>query len=202
MITKTMDCWDPGLFYDGIVLPFMGSNLGIHIPFLPKVPGAGPGMAPKPIKPPPQPRGDKKREEPKPEPTPDAGDGGGAPAEEKKGPEAAELPPEAAPKKKPVKFEEQIKPDFIGNDMLGGKHKDVPMELHAEMVMLAQRGDIAATTPVVRMQNINKRPTFYGPPEWKEAVKYGYLHPKHSAPRGYKWKDLKVGWKLRQEFRR
>merc|ERR1712232_117944 len=56
--------------------------------------------------------------------------------------------------------------------------------------------EIPTTTVEHRKGYIRSRPTFYGPQEFKQAVKFGYLHPRITAPKGFKWKELAMGWKL------
>lgn len=87
-------------------------------------------------------------------------------------------------------------PAVMGNDVLGGRARDVSEELHNKMLGLARDGSIPSTNPDKRAQLMLRKPTFHGPAEWREAVAHGYLHPKISPPRGLKWKSLTVGWKL------
>mmetsp|Transcript_47809 Transcript_47809/g.138215 ORF Transcript_47809/g.138215 Transcript_47809/m.138215 type:complete len:668 (+) Transcript_47809:78-2081(+) len=101
----------------------------------------------------------------------------------------------------PLKEPERLVPPVvrdtvIGSDQLGGRSWDCPEDVHLRMLELAARGAIPVTKPEQRGKNMNKRPTFYGAPEWKDAVKMGYIHPDVPAPRGMKWRKVTMGWKL------
>lgn len=97
------------------------------------------------------------------------------------------LPPMAIPTAKdgPAKA--------VGSDILGGRMEGVPEEVHEDMVALATDGDIPATRIVDRAANVTKRPTFYGDPIFRDALRFGYIHPTSSAPRGMKWKSVRAG---------
>lgn len=43
---------------------------------------------------------------------------------------------------------------------------------------------------------MNRRPTFYGEPKWRDAVKFGYIHPDMAPPKGLKWRKVTMGVKL------
>lgn len=89
-----------------------------------------------------------------------------------------------------------VTPIVHGTDMLGGRTWDCPESVHSRMVEMATRGDIPITKPEQRSKLINKRPTFYGSAEWRDAVKLGYIHPDINPPRGLKWRKVTMGWKL------
>lgn len=101
----------------------------------------------------------------------------------------------------PLKEPERLAPPLVtptvfGTDVLGGRSWDCPEDVHVRMLELATRGDIPVSKPEQRARNMNKRPTFYGATEWKDAVKMGYIHPEMNAPRGLKWRKVTMGWKL------
>mmetsp|Transcript_140271 Transcript_140271/g.269046 ORF Transcript_140271/g.269046 Transcript_140271/m.269046 type:complete len:681 (-) Transcript_140271:135-2177(-) len=81
----------------------------------------------------------------------------------------------------------------VGDDLLGGRAFDCPEELHEEMLGLAASNDIENTTPAQRKENMEKRPTFYGTPALRDAVRWGYIHPSMKAPYGLKWKQVRAG---------
>mmetsp|Transcript_12535 Transcript_12535/g.39229 ORF Transcript_12535/g.39229 Transcript_12535/m.39229 type:complete len:673 (-) Transcript_12535:137-2155(-) len=89
-----------------------------------------------------------------------------------------------------------VTPAVMGTDMLGGRTWDCPDAVHTRMLELAATGEIPVSKPEQRIKNVNKRPTFYGAPEWRDAVKNGYIHPDMPAPRGLKWRKVTMGWKL------
>mmetsp|Transcript_37624 Transcript_37624/g.84874 ORF Transcript_37624/g.84874 Transcript_37624/m.84874 type:complete len:286 (+) Transcript_37624:3-860(+) len=89
-----------------------------------------------------------------------------------------------------------VTPTVLGTDMLGGRSWDCPESVHQRMLEMATRGDIPTSRPEQRQKMMNKRPTFYGAPEWRDAVKLGYIHPDLPAPRGLKWRKVTMGWKL------
>jgi len=89
-----------------------------------------------------------------------------------------------------------VTPTVIGADMLGGRTWDCPESVHTAMLDKATRGEIPLSKPEQRMKNMNKRPTFYGAAEWRDAVKLGYIHPDMNPPRGMKWRKVTMGWKL------
>jgi len=97
------------------------------------------------------------------------------------------LPPMAIPtaKDEPAKA--------VGSDLLGGRMEGVPEEVHEDMVALASSGDIPVTRIVDRASNVTKRPTFYGEPIYRDALRFGYIHPTSAAPRGMKWKSVRAG---------
>jgi len=84
----------------------------------------------------------------------------------------------------------------VGNDLLGGRHEECPEHVHAQMVELVSSQLIATSNLALRAHNIRRRPTFYGPEEWKDAVKWGYVHPGMRPPCGMKWCSVLGGWKL------
>lgn len=88
------------------------------------------------------------------------------------------------------------KPAIVGGDKLGGRAWDCPEALHETMLEKARRGEIPLTNVGSRDKLVSKKPTYHGPAEWKEAVKYGYIHPDLVAPSGMKWRKVSVGWKL------
>ena len=77
---------------------------------------------------------------------------------------------------------------IIGNDVLGGRHKDIPKDVHKRMVKLAAKNGIPITTPRERKFWALKRRTYQGDMTWKWPVKYGYLHPDLPPPKGFFWK--------------
>merc|ERR1712060_738948 len=85
---------------------------------------------------------------------------------------------------------------LVGSDALGGRSWDCPEFFHARMLELAQSGQIPVTTADKRKTNIQSKPTFQGTTEWKEAVKFGYIHPNLPPPKGLAWKKVTVGYKL------
>jgi len=91
-----------------------------------------------------------------------------------------------------------VTPTVLGTDALGGRSWDCPEDVHARMLELVTRGDLPVTRPEQRARNMNKRPTFYGAAEWRDAVKMGYIHPEMPPPRGLKWRKVTMGWKLLQ----
>jgi hypothetical protein len=95
----------------------------------------------------------------------------------------------------PVLLREPLQ-ETVGDDALGGRMLDVPEELHEEILAKAKDHEIPTTTVEHRKGYMRSRPTFYGPQEFKQAVKFGYLHPRIAAPKGLKWKELAMGWKL------
>lgn len=99
------------------------------------------------------------------------------------------LPPMAVPNPK------QSKPSAsaVGGDLLGGCLPDVPPEVHDEMIRLASEGVITKTTADERAAFSLKRPTFYGEAMFRDAVRFGYIHPTHKAPEGKKWKSVRAG---------
>lgn len=105
---------------------------------------------------------------------------------------------QAQVKKVTSEFEkEEVKPppggSVVGDDLLGGRAFDCPEELHEEMLGLAASNDIPVTTPAQRKENLEKRPTFYGTPALREAVRWGYVHPSMKAPYGLVWKQVRPG---------
>jgi len=60
----------------------------------------------------------------------------------------------------------------------------------------ATSGEIPKTTPDTRQKYMNKRPTFYGEPKFRDAVKMGYIHPDVPMPKGLKWRKVTMGYKL------
>lgn len=88
----------------------------------------------------------------------------------------------------------------VGDDLLGGRHFDCPEDLHEEMLGLASSSDIGVTTPAQRKENMEKRPTFYGSPALRDAVRWGYIHPSMPAPAGMTWKQVRPGaYKLKPQ---
>jgi hypothetical protein len=83
-----------------------------------------------------------------------------------------------------------------GDDALGGRMWEAPEEVHEEMLAKLNAREIPPTTVAQRRSYMRSRPTFYGPQDFKQAVKFGYLHPRLAAPKGMKWKELTAGWKL------
>jgi hypothetical protein len=81
-----------------------------------------------------------------------------------------------------------------GGDILGGRIPEVPEELHTDMVALAAKGEIPITKPEDRAVYVTKRPSFYGDPIFRDALRFGYIHPTHAtAPRGMKWRSVRAG---------
>lgn len=84
----------------------------------------------------------------------------------------------------------------VGSDILGGRCRDCPADLHEKMVKLARAGVIPMTTLSQRQALERKKPTFHGAAEWREASRWGYIHPTIRVPRDCKWQKMTVGWKL------
>merc|ERR1712166_1621844 len=81
-----------------------------------------------------------------------------------------------------------------GGDILGGRLPEVPEDLHNDMVALASKGEIPVTAPKQREGYATRRPSFYGDPIFRDALRFGYIHPTHAtAPRGMKWKSVRAG---------
>mmetsp|Transcript_48760 Transcript_48760/g.105028 ORF Transcript_48760/g.105028 Transcript_48760/m.105028 type:complete len:745 (+) Transcript_48760:166-2400(+) len=90
-----------------------------------------------------------------------------------------------------------IKAAAVGtSDLLGGRYRDCPEAMHERMVALAKAGILPTTTLTQRQILERKRPTFQGHKEWKEAVRWGYLHPTLAAPKGCMWQKASIGYKL------
>lgn len=89
-----------------------------------------------------------------------------------------------------------IRPRIVGDDVLGGRQRDVPEDLHSRMVMLAKRSDVPITTPAKRTELQKKKPTFHGHHEWRDASRWGYISPPDLAPKGCRWQRMTVGWRL------
>merc|ERR1712106_459247 len=116
--------------------------------------------------------------------------GGGAAAEKTIDLKKPRLPPMAVPQSKiqPATARAQ------GNDLLGGRLPDVPEEVHNDMVELASKGDIPVPKPQDREVYMTRRPSFYGDPVFKDALRFGYIHPTAACgPRGMKWKSVRAG---------
>merc|ERR1711920_426845 len=79
---------------------------------------------------------------------------------------------------------ENKKPAVVGADKLGGRAWDVPEALHQQMLEKALRNEIPLSSVSLRERLLAKRPTYHGPPEWKDPVKHGYIHPDLAAPAG------------------
>ena len=76
---------------------------------------------------------------------------------------------------------------FLPPDLLGGRHPDVPMEVHNFAVSLLVDGVIQQTTMQQRMLKHN--PRIRGPSEFAGILRFGYISPDFIwAPRGYDWK--------------
>jgi len=88
------------------------------------------------------------------------------------------------------------KPQVVGKDALGGRLPDIPEELHTAMLDFAKKGGIPITSSDTRSKYCRKRPTFYGPEDWKLAVRFGYVHPELAAPKGWRWQKQGTGFKL------
>merc|ERR1712176_1757573 len=65
------------------------------------------------------------------------------------------------------------------DDILGGRVWGCPENLHNQMVALALRGELTIIKPQQRDKNISpkKKITFTGSHPWRDAVKFGYIHP-------------------------
>jgi len=81
-------------------------------------------------------------------------------------------------------------------DGLGGRAEDCPEALHEQMLGMLSHGDISSTSLQQRAVLTKKRRTFHGPPAFREAVKWGYLHPSLPAPRGMRWREVVSGVQL------
>jgi hypothetical protein len=165
---------------------YMPDMLGVNMPFIRRYDGRpGEDYAP-PVQPTPAPPA---KSAPAPQSSP--GPLGNWPAlqteEERPAPQQRQLAP--------VLLREPLQ-ESEGDDALGGRMLEAPVELHEEMLAKAEACEIPITTVAHRRSYMRSRPTFYGPPELKQAVKFGYLHPRISAPKGLKWKELTAGWKL------
>jgi len=100
------------------------------------------------------------------------------------------LPPMATPPAKPQAASARAQ----GGDVLGGRLPEVPEDVHNDMVALAAKGEIPVTKPEDRAVYITKRPTFYGDPIFRDALRFGYIHPTaNQVPRGMKWKSVRAG---------
>jgi hypothetical protein len=100
------------------------------------------------------------------------------------------LPPMALPPEKPTPAASRVQ----GTDLLGGRLPEVPEDVHSDMVALASKGEIPVTRPEDRAVFITKRPTFYGDPIFRDALRFGYIHPTaNQVPRGRKWKSVRAG---------
>ena len=84
----------------------------------------------------------------------------------------------------------ELETNQIGNkdDVLGGQDEDIPDDVHALMVDLANKGEAPITTPSQRRLLARKRRTYLGDNKWKLPVRHGYLHPTLRAPKGFFWK--------------
>ncbi len=72
-----------------------------------------------------------------------------------------------------------------------------PLALHARMVELHARGGIPFTTVAQRERNQGTAGSTYGaPPEFADAVRFGYLSPNLPAPSGFRWKARGGTWTL------
>jgi len=162
--------------FDGPSLMYQDLLLGVAFPFLRDVPPP-PGMsaAPPPAAP-----------APAPAPARNPTTAGGAQIAL---PERPRPPPEP---KGPVIIRSLV----VGNDILGGRCRDCPEELHQKMVKLARAGAIPMTSLSQRQALERKKPTFHGSSEWREASRWGYIHPTLTVPKGCKWQRMTVGWKL------
>jgi len=81
-------------------------------------------------------------------------------------------------------------------DALGGMAEDCPEDLHSRMLGMLAQGEIASTSLQQRTDNTKRRRTFHGPPAFREAVKWGYLHPSLPPPRGMRWREVVSGVQL------
>merc|ERR1711924_100578 len=100
------------------------------------------------------------------------------------------LPPLATPQPKPQPAANRTQ----GNDLLGGRLPEVPEDVHNDMVALAQKGEIPVIKPEDRAVFITKKPTFYGDPIFRDALRFGYIHPTaNQHPRVMKWKSVRAG---------
>lgn len=178
-LQQTGDTPEP-IAFDAQNVMFMDAWLGIHMPFLPTekpaIPGQPPVAAPassgsQPIK-----SGNQDRS------LVLAADIDG----ERRRPAVASKPTG------PV----IVKPRIVGDDFLGGRHRDCPDDLHNRMVMLVRSGALPPSTTAKRSELQKRKPTFHGDAEWREASRWGYICPPDMVPRGCKWLRMSVGWKL------
>merc|ERR1711862_240122 len=100
------------------------------------------------------------------------------------------LPPLAVPAPRTT-LAQDIVP--VGDDILGGRAEGVPAEVHDDMVALATSGDIPVTKPVDRAKNMTMKKSFYGDALFRDACRFGYIHPSSTAPKGKKWKSVRLG---------
>jgi len=175
------DTPDP-ISFDSPMLLYMDRFLGVQMPFIRDVPPPPGALGASPAAPPPPPP---PRSAAPAAPRPAAPGQQMVPAGEER-----QRPPEQP--KAPI----VIKPVVVGNDMLGGRYRDCPEEVHARMVQLARGGAVPLTTLPQRSALERKKPTFHGHAEWRDAVRWGYIHPTIKAPRDCKWAKASVGWKL------
>jgi len=157
---------------------YMDQFLGVDFPFIRDVPPppAAFGMAPPPPKPAAAPVAPK---------TKPSGPSSGGPSLER-----------SVPRPEKPTGPVVIKPAVVGNDILGGRYRDCPDDVHDRMVALARAGCIPTTTLSQRSVLERKKPTFHGHADWRDAARWGYIHPTITAPRGCKWQRASVGWKL------
>ena len=89
-------------------------------------------------------------------------------------------------------------PPTNAKTLLGKRDGCVPEDAHNRMLDLAARGAIPITTLSQRQRNRLTSGTEYGvPPELKEALTYGYLHPNLAPPQGFRWGYQGGKWMLR-----
>jgi len=173
--------------FDTAGIFYMDQFLGVSMPFMPTkrppIPGVYPDgldtskMAPAPAPKPQQPK-------------PAAAPAGGGVVSVLSTPSR---PPATAKPAGPI----VIKPAILGNnDALGGRYRDCPEDIHDRMVALARAGALPTTTLSQRQVLERKKSTFHGHAEWREAARWGYIHPTVAAPKGCKWYKVSIGHKL------
>lgn len=175
--------------FDGVGVMYMDQFLGVGMPFLPlkKPPWATAGY----------PQGlDLTNAPPRvvaPSAKAKAGTDGGKLVAILPRPESAAKPSEPATPSGPV----VIKSAIVGTtDILGGRYRDCPEDVHDRMVTLAKAGMLQTTTLAQRQVLERKKPTLHGHAEWREAARWGYINPALPAPRGCSWQRVSVGYKL------
>ena len=81
--------------------------------------------------------------------------------------------------------------------LLGERAPGVTAGSHMRMEALLAQGAIPQTTLATRLRHKQTSTSEYGvPPQLREALALGYLHPNLPPPRGLKWKGRVGRWTL------
>ena len=73
--------------------------------------------------------------------------------------------------------------------LLGRRSRQVPQQVHMEMLKLARVGGVPRTSLAQRERNKLSSATNYGvPANLKTALAHGYIHPNLPPPQGYEWR--------------